>query len=874
LKGASFMAVKAESLGGYLAAAGELQKNGIDKTDFRQLLFTGMPHQKVAENVLAGKVDAGTVRTGVLESLIASGTIKATDFKILNAKSTSIFPLMHSTELYPEWPFSVMPHIDNNIANAVALALISMSSKQHTKYLWKVSKNYRPVHQLMMNLKVPPYDKKESIWKKMIEYKTSLLSLLTALLLLLFFSVSLYRTNKRLVINQNRSKNMAETLEYIASSENLEKTLTKITTSIEHNFPFIRASILLLQRGRLYKGAAPSLPDDYNNALEGLEIGPNVGSCGTAAYYAKQVIVEDVSSSPLWAPYKNLALKHNLQSCWSEPIFDSQGQVLGTFAMYSDKPRSPTTLQLKDISSAAYLAGIAIERNLNENKIKKLALAIEQTAEAIIITNEKGEIEFINQSFTKITGYSLDEVLGKNPSILSSGRQDKEFYHNMWRSILEKGSWVGRIWNKRKSGDEFPERLHISTVKNDNGKIHYIGLFSDITEQVATEEQLIYAQKMEAIGTLVGGIAHDFNNILAGMLGNTYLIKKKLQDQPALSNKVKNIEDLGFRAKDLISQMLAFAHQGIVKKSNIDIADCLKKATHLAKAALPKEILFNENLGSEELTIFADGALLQQVIINIINNARDAVEGITEAKIKISLQRQRADSKFRKKYKQANTGDYAHLSISDNGSGMNKDIIQHIFDPFFTTKAINKGTGLGLSMALGTIQSHLGFIDVSSEPEQGSSFHIYLPLLQSSHKKDNKKKNTSAAFVKKHTHILIADDEPHILEILTEVLQEEGYIIHSAIDGKDALSVFQKNKELIQLAILDISMPGMAGTQVAKEIRESNPQFPIIFNSGYDKSNMPTDLISDKHCLKLQKPVEIHTLKQAVSNLLNTQTHD
>jgi len=316
--------------------------------------------------------------------------------------------------------------------------------------------------------------------------------------------------------------------------------------------------------------------------------------------------------------------------------------------------------------------------------------------------------------------------------------------------------------------------------------------------------------------------------------------------------------------------MLAFAHQGIVKKSNIDIADCLKKATHLAKAALPKEISFNESISSEELTVFADDALLQQVIINIINNARDALEGITEAKIQISLQRQHTDSEFRKKYKQANAGDYAHLSISDNGLGMNKEVIQHIFDPFFTTKAINKGTGLGLSMALGTIQSHLGFIDVSSEPKQGSSFHIYLPVLQNPHTKNTKKESASSPLVKEHTHILIADDEPHVLETLSEALQEEGYIIHSAIDGKDALSVYQENKDLMQLAILDISMPGMSGTQVAKEMRKSVSDFPIIFNSGYDKSNMPNDLANYKYCVKLQKPVEVHTLKQAIYDLLNS----
>jgi len=362
----------------------------------------------------------------------------------------------------------------------------------------------------------------------------------------------------------------------------------------------------------------------------------------------------------------------------------------------------------------------------------------------------------------------------------------------------------------------------------------------------------------------------NMNNILAGMLGNAYLIKKKLQGQPALIDKVENIEELGFRAGDLISQMLAFARKGILEKANSNFVTCIGRATKLAKAALPKEILFNQTIGHDKLMVFADDTLLQQVIINIINNARDAVENASEPEITLVLERQHADSTFKGAHEKAHADNYAKLTISDNGSGMSEEVIEHIFDPFYTTKAINKGTGLGLSMALGTIQSHDGFVDVDSQLDKGTSFYIYLPLLEEAHD-EVKKVDISEPAVKENIHILVADDEPHILEMLVEILQEDGYSVYPARDGEEALSVYQEHKSLINLVILDMSMPKMPGVQVAKEIKKSAPNLPIIFNSGYDKSEMPYEIYNCKWCFKLQKPVEINILKQTIYEALELQ---
>jgi len=255
-------------------------------------------------------------------------------------------------------------------------------------------------------------------------------------------------------------------------------------------------------------------------------------------------------------------------------------------------------------------------------------------------------------------------------------------------------------------------------------------------------------------------------------------------------------------------------------------------------------------------------------MFNLINNARDAVADVSEPKICITLRPHHADAMFRNLHKEVEAEQYVCLTISDNGSGISKSEMKHVFEPFYTTKEINKGTGLGLSMTLGTIQSHHGYIDIDSKVGKGTSFHVYLPLLE---KEDHTfvQQDTPESSEHANAHILIADDESYILESITEVLKDNGYIVYSAADGKEALEIFHEHQDHIQLAILDMSMPGLTGIQVAKEIRKLTPNFPIIFNSGYDKNEMPDEMIDCKCCLKLQKPVEMGLLIQSVCELLD-----
>ncbi len=273
-------------------------------------------------------------------------------------------------------------------------------------------------------------------------------------------------------------------LEQLAHGTPLNTILESLIHIIEEELPSALCSILLLDNEgkHLSVGAAPSLPSFYNDAIEGLAIGHGVGSCGTAAFTKKRVIVEDIQSHPYWTQYKNLAAKANLASCWSEPIISHNDKVLGTFAIYHNTAIAPQISDLELIESIIQLTTVAIERKQSDEKLQLLSRIYEQTHEGINITDTSGKIIDVNPIFCEITGYSRDEVIGQSPSILSSGKQSPEFYADMWKSLHESGHWQGEVWNRKKDGELYAELLTISSIQDESNKTsHYVGLFSDIT---------------------------------------------------------------------------------------------------------------------------------------------------------------------------------------------------------------------------------------------------------------------------------------------------------------------------------------------------------------------------------------------------------
>jgi len=384
-----------------------------------------------------------------------------------------------------------------------------------------------------------------------------------------------------------------------------------------------------------------------------------------------------------------------------------------------------------------------------------------------------------------------------------------------------------------------------------------------------SEELLLHAQKMEALGVLVGGIAHDFNNILASISCNVFLLKRALKDDAELMDRVSMVDQARAQAADTISQLLSFARKQQVELHNVPLASFLKEALKLATVSIPENISVKQDICSVELVIQGDITQLQQMLLNLTHNACQALEGVSAPEISITLDAYTPDAAFKLRYSHLNlAGTYAHLRVQDNGIGISRENQQRIFDPFFTTKEQGKGTGLGLAMVFGSIQTHAGIIDVDSDPDQGSTFHIYFPLQQ---RPDDRMPlpPSRETFPGQGEMILFADDGAPVRESMGKVLEAMGYRAMLAGNGKEAVALFQQHQDEISLSILDLVMPVMGGREAAEKIRRLNPSAAILFATGYDKLQDSTGFNEAFSEPTLRKPFDVDELNRTIYQLLH-----
>jgi len=534
------------------------------------------------------------------------------------------------------------------------------------------------------------------------------------------------------------------------------------------------------------------------------------------------------------------------------------------------------TLQLVpclDVTGGYFLAIVRdiTERRKSEMMLRKLSQAVQQAGESILITDINGIIEYTNPAFTDISGYLPEDVIGKDPSILKSGAQDPSFYKEIWETISSGDSWHGSLIDKKRDGSFYPAMMSISPIYDEEDKVtHYVALQQDMTEHYELEEKLQQAQKMEAIGTLVGGIAHDFNNMLAGITGNVFLAKKKVNDVNLVTEKLKNVEILSNRAANMISQLLTFSRKDTVRMNTFAIAPFFREALKLAQSGIPENINLTHNISAQNLLIHGDNTQLQQLVMNLLNNARDAVVDVSQPAIHCQLEPFTVNTSFKNKHPELKKGGFVCLTISDNGYGIPQDKQDNIFDPFFTTKGVGKGTGLGLSMVFGAVQRHNGVIELESEEGKGTTFYIYLPLEEQKDEIIISKKATETARAQGET-ILLVDDEKAMRSAIGEVLRSLGYKVLEAADGEEALNIFSSNLNAIDLVITDVVMPKKGGVELSKAVRQLDGNMPIIFATGYDKDQA---LEGDDHLdnsLIISKPFSFNELSQLIRTLIEPE---
>lgn len=549
------------------------------------------------------------------------------------------------------------------------------------------------------------------------------------------------------------------------------------------------------------------------------------------------------------------------------PILDSEGELLGCFEMHDRADGADFDAQdLEMLQSLACIVAAALINARQQAQMQLLDNAIAAIKESIIITDARGVIIYVNPSFTHNTGFSRDEAIGQTPAILNSKQQSKAFYKHFWRRLRKGEGWSGRILDRKKDGTIFPVYLSVSPVFNEHDEItHYIGVHEDMSENEEFQKQLVQSQKMEAIGTLVGGVAHDFNNLMAGIVGNLYMIRRAHADDVQTVERIKGLEASIDRGAQMIHQMLAFARHGTTKMQALNLVSFIKEASKLTSASLPESTEFRLNIDrNNEIWIRGNSAELQQIILNLLANAQHAVRDRSEPQITLTLAPTELDAHVLARFPDADTTQqWCRLSCKDNGYGIAPEHLERIFDPFFTTKKVGEGTGLGMAMVYNAVQNHKGMILVESELDRGTEVNIYLPMHNA-----QETFNAPNQFTVMDGHglnVLVVDDEARIRDVMKDVLTSANFRVLLAEDGAEAVALFEKQRDAIDLIIMDVVMPKMGGVVAAEKIRDISATVPIIFQTGYGEQTQLAAMDSVPNSHSLQKPVKIETLIQTIT---------
>jgi len=424
------------------------------------------------------------------------------------------------------------------------------------------------------------------------------------------------------------------------------------------------------------------------------------------------------------------------------------------------------------------------ERKRAEESHARLATAVEQATETILITDLQGTIQYVNPAFEKISGYTRAEALGQNPRILKSGKQDAEFYRQMW-DVLKRGEvWHGHFSNKRKDGTLYEEETVISPIRDTEGAVvNYVAIKRNVTHEVQLEAQFRQSQKMEAIGTLAGGVAHDFNNILAIIQMQADLLKSGDSLSPEQVKIADDISDTVDRAAALTSQLLLFSRKQTLRPRDLDLSQSITNMTKMLRRTLGENIEVQLNLAAQLMFVHADPAMLDQVLLNLAVNAHAAMP--QGGQLVITTTGVEFDEFAASQSAPARPGSFVCLSVADTGCGIPPEILPRIFDPFFTTKDVGKGTGLGLATVFGIVQQHQGWINVYSEVGRGTTFKVYLPRLSGA-TVIQKTQPMPVAVSTGHETILLVEDESALRDVVQKTLAQLGYRVLKASTGVKA----------------------------------------------------------------------------------------
>ena len=596
------------------------------------------------------------------------------------------------------------------------------------------------------------------------------------------------------------------------------------------------------------------------------------GPAGIALREGRTYVCNDFATDPVTQPWREAAAQSHFASGISVPI-RLGGGICAALMVYASEKNffgKPEVALMEEASLDISFALAHLEqehkRKLVEEENRQLIVAIDQSAESIVFTDLMGTILYVNQGFEKTTGYNRQEALGQKPSLLKSGQQPTEFYTQLWDTLHRGEVWTGRFINLRKNGTRFEEDATITPIRGRTGKItSFVAVKRDITREVQLERQIIETQKLDAIGQLAGGVAHDYNNILAATLIQLGLLMTDPGLSPHVREALVSLKKNADRAAKLTRQLLMFSRREAMQKKPLELNALVEDELKMLHRLLGEHIDLMIRGHSSEAWIEADSGMMEQVLMNLCLNARDAMPqggrltvGVTPVNLAVE----------QIIHAEARPGDFICLSVADTGCGMSTETISRIFEPFFTTKEIGKGTGLGLATVYGIVKQHQGWIEIASEPGKGSVFRVYLPA------------SKSAPSASSHPHrpkiipgtgtILLVEDEETVRDSMSQCLKHVGYQVFEAASGREALQKWSSRLDEIDLLFTDMVMPGgINGLELAESLLKSKPSLPVIITSGYNNEMVQTILNNRPGFRFLHKPYDLSLLTTTIRQSLS-----
>ena len=610
-------------------------------------------------------------------------------------------------------------------------------------------------------------------------------------------------------------------------------------------------------------GPAAELVSQISPALPGAA--PGQGITAAALRTGCLAVLRDLPAAPHLARWRAQLTAAGFQAGAAVP-FTEGGAPAGVLIVFSSRPDAFDDEEQAllrevgdDIGMALGHLGAVGRLRESEQRLARLSRVVEQTAEAVIMTDPDGTITYVNPAFEQITGYSASEAIGQNPRILKSGRQSAETYGAVWARVIAGESWSGTFVNRKKDGTYYTADVVISPIRAADGRITaLVGLQRDVTRERELQDQLRQAQKMEAVGQLTGGVAHDFNNLLNVVLANGALIESTGLLRPELAPYLEDIQGAARRGSEMIRKLLAFSRREQLARRAVDPVMLIGEVLRTLRHTLPESIACELDAPVLVPEIDADIGAVEQMLLNLATNARDAMpQGGT---LRVSV--------FPEPFTAGLEAPEVEIAVWDTGEGMEDGVRARLFEPFFTTKPAGRGTGLGMAMVYGLMQQHGGTVRVESTLNVGTT--VRLRFRRAAGQLGPDAKRAAPATIRGGAEtILLVEDEEALRRAAARILERFGYRVLAARDGVEALQVFRAHRDAVALVVSDVVMPRMGGEELLAALHRERPGLPVFLATGYTQTDLSGPAQEASGVWFIQKPWTANELLALVREVLD-----